>query len=69
MARWYSSKVLTLLLLSLIILEILDVKKTPTEERLSRKGFFHPALGTDFSVSLATTSALKGLGRAVTLWL
>lgn len=69
MARWYSSKVLTLLLLSLTILEILDVKKTPTEEHLSRKGFFYPAPGTDFSVSLATTSALKGLGRAVTLWL
>lgn len=38
--------------------------------RASRQGLFHPALWTDVSVSLATRSALKGLGRgAITLWL
>jgi hypothetical protein len=63
MDRQHSSKVLTHLSLNLIILEIQDVKSTTPHREASRKGLFHPALWTDFSVSLATRSVLKGLGE------
>lgn len=55
MDRWYSSS------LDTPLPETLDVKKT--HGRASMKGLFHPELWIDFSVSLATRSALKGLGR------